>query len=70
MTLPPFSDRIFYLERTDTLAHLGYMTSSMWALFLLDDRGEWELEGIAPSYDELVHKIWPANPTLLLEEPW
>lgn len=70
MTLPPFTDRIFYLDRRDFLAHITYLTSDLWALFVLDDDGEWELETSARTYEDLFQKIRPFNPDVLLEEPW
>lgn len=70
MTLPPFTDRIFYLDRRDFFAHITYLTSDLWALFVLDEDGEWELETSAPTYEQLFQMIRPFNPDLLLEESW
>ena len=70
MTLPPFTDRIFYLDRRDFLAHITYLTSDLWALFVLDDDGEWELEMSASTYEILFQRIRQFEPNLLLEEPW
>jgi hypothetical protein len=70
MTLPPFTDRIFYLDRRDMLAHISYLTSDMWVLFVLDDDGDWEFETSARTYEDLFQMIRPFNPDVLLEEPW
>lgn len=70
MTLPKFSDRIFYLEANGLLAHIQYLTSDMWALSLLHHDGDWEFDHIGPTYQDVYQTIRPANPTLLLEEPW
>jgi hypothetical protein len=70
MTLPMFSDRIFYLDRRDIFAHISYLTSDVWVLFVLDDYGEWKLEASARAYEDLFQMIRPFNPDVLLEEPW
>lgn len=57
MTHPWFSDRIFWLERRNTLAHCQYLTSGMWALQELaldgDPDAGWEVVEIRETYAQL-----------------
>jgi len=66
-----FTDRIFYL-RTDELAHISFLTSGMWVLYILSEKFEWNwmVQEIADTYEELMAEITYKDPVLLLHEEW
>lgn len=70
MTLPYFSDRLFYLEQQDTVAHAQYLTSDKWALSMLTESGLWQVVDIAPDYETIFRMLRSFNPVLILEELW
>jgi hypothetical protein len=65
-----FTDRIFYLERTDALVHITFLSLGRWALHRLGSDGEWVVDGMATTYEALANRTWGDTPTLLLQEEW
>jgi hypothetical protein len=65
-----FTDRIFYIERTDSLAHIVMLTPEMWAISILGDRPEWIAEAVGSTYETVFNRIRYDSPLLLLQEEW
>jgi hypothetical protein len=67
-----FTDRVFYLDGTDELVHVRFLTSGNWVMYLLSDRSgwEWEVALILPTYEDVFSRIRRYDPQLLLQEEW
>jgi hypothetical protein len=68
-----FTDRLFYCEGTDTLAHVMYISPKAWAMSTLrpsQATGEWRwgVDAITGSYEGAYSLIRRDNPTLLMQE--
>lgn len=67
-----FTDRIFYLGKDDSLAHISYLTSGNWVLYLLEaaDDWEWQVDSAYPTYEQAFRAIAYRDPVTLLQEEW
>ena len=67
-----FTDRVYYLDRDGALAHIGFLTSGNWVLYLLEAKSgwEWQVEGIYPEFGYAFRAISYRDPLVLLNEEW
>lgn len=67
-----FTDRVYYLERDGAMAHIGFLTSGSWVLYLLeaDADWEWDVEGVYPQFEDAFRRIAYRDPLVLLNEEW
>ena len=66
-----FTDRIFYLDRSDKLAHIRYVAPQYWTLEIMEHRNPvWQTALHGDSYRILYSIIADSSPVLLLQEEW
>lgn len=68
-----FTDRLFYCDDTDTLAHVMYIAPERWALSMLRKRPatgawEWITEIMTRTYEQAYSLIGRDHPVLLVQE--
>ena len=67
-----FTDRLFYLDGTDEMVHIRFLTSGKWAVYFLNRLSgwEWEVAFVLPTYEDAFLRIRGYEPQLLLQEEW
>jgi len=67
-----FTDRLFYLDSTDELVHIRFLTSGNWVMYLLSERNgwDWEVALILSTYEDVFSRIRRYDPQILLQEEW
>lgn len=65
-----FTDRLYYLDGLDTVAHCQYVTSGRWVCWQLEVDGEWDLTSVGDTFADVFNRLRSLDPNLLLEETW
>ena len=66
-----FTDRIYWLEQTDTIVHIGYLQHNFWSvehLRIMGGEWRWVTTDIRGSYQGAFQSVAHYGPVLLMEE--